>query len=107
MEILYLIITLLIGGLIGYFIASRQLNSLKTQLYLQTKHHEDLLEAEKKQHATETERYREENLRIQNQAENNIKTGRRSKPAGSCPAGGKACTRRKTRPSKTRNRKSA
>lgn len=73
MEILYLIITLLIGGLIGYFIASRQLNSLKTQLYLQTKHHEDLLEAEKKQHATETERYREENLRIQNQAENNIK----------------------------------
>lgn len=47
MEILYLIITLLIGGLIGYFIASRQLNSLKTQLYLQTKHHEDLLEAEK------------------------------------------------------------
>ena len=29
--------------------------------------------AEKKQHATETERYREENLRIQNQAENNIK----------------------------------
>ena len=73
MEILYLIITLLIGGLIGYFIASRQLNSLKTQLYLQTKHHEDLLEAEKKQHAPETERYREENLRIQNQAENNIK----------------------------------
>ena len=73
MEILYLIITLLIGGLIGYFIASRQLNSLKTQLYLQTKHHEDLLEAENKQHATETERYREENLRIQNQAENNIK----------------------------------
>lgn len=73
MEILYLIITLLIGGLIGYFIASRQLNSLKTQLYLQTKHHEDLLEAEKKQHATETERCREENLRIQNQAENNIK----------------------------------
>jgi len=73
MEILYLIITLLIGGLIGYFIASRQLNSLKTQLYLQTKHHEDLLEAEEKQHATETERYREENLRIQNQAENNIK----------------------------------
>lgn len=35
MEILYLIITFLIGGLIGYFIASRQLNSLKTQLYLQ------------------------------------------------------------------------
>ena len=73
MEILYLIITLLAGGLVGYFAATRQLNSLKAQLHLQASHHEDLLEAEKRQHAAAIERFKEENLRIQNQAENSMK----------------------------------
>lgn len=70
MEILYLILTLIIGGVLGYLAASRQLNALKTQLHLQVTHQEELLQAEKRQAATTLEQLKEENLRIQHQVEN-------------------------------------
>lgn len=70
MEILYLILTFIIGGVLGYLAASRQLNALKTQLYLQVTHQEELLQAEKRQTATTLEQLKEENLRIQHQVEN-------------------------------------
>lgn len=70
MEILYLILTLIIGGVLGYLAASRQLNALKTQLHLQVTHQEELLQAEKRQTATTLEQLKEENLRIQHQVEN-------------------------------------
>lgn len=70
MEILYLILTFIIGGVLGYLAASRQLNALKAQLHLQASHQEDLLQAEKRQAATALEQLKEENQRIQHQAEN-------------------------------------
>lgn len=70
MEILYLILTFIIGGVLGYLAASRQLNALKTQLHLQVTHQEELLQAEKHQTATTLEQLKEENLRIQHQVEN-------------------------------------
>lgn len=70
MEILYLILTFIVGGVLGYLAASRQLNALKAQLHLQASHQEDLLQAEKRQAATALEQLKEENLRIQRQAEN-------------------------------------
>lgn len=70
MEILYLILTFIIGGVLGYLAASRQLNALKAQLHLQASHQEDLLQAEKRQTATTLEQLKEENLRIQHQVEN-------------------------------------
>ncbi len=70
MEILYLILTLIIGGVLGYLAASRQLNAQKTQLHLQVTHQEELLQAEKRQTATTLEQLKEENLRIQHQVEN-------------------------------------
>lgn len=69
MEILYLILTLIIGGVLGYLAASRQLNALKAQLHLQASHQEDLLQAEKRQAATALEQLKEENQRIQRQVE--------------------------------------
>lgn len=69
MEILYLILTFIIGGVLGYLAASRQLNALKAQLHLQASHQEDLLQAEKRQAATALEQLKEENLRIQRQVE--------------------------------------
>lgn len=68
MEILYLI-TFIVGGVLGYLAASRQLNALKAQLHLQASHQEDLLQAEKRQAATALEQLKEENLRIQRQVE--------------------------------------
>ena len=70
MEILYLILTFIVGGVLGYLAASRQLNALKAQLHLQASHQEDLLQAEKRQTATTLEQLKEENLRIQHQVEN-------------------------------------
>lgn len=70
MEILYLILTFIVGGVLGYLAASRQLNALKAQLHLQASHQEDLLQAEKRQAATALEQFKEENQRIQHQAEN-------------------------------------
>lgn len=70
MEILYLILTFIIGGVLGYLAASRQLSALKTQLHLQVTHQEELLQAEKRQTATTLEQLKEENLRIQHQVEN-------------------------------------
>lgn len=70
MEILYLILTFIVGGVLGYLAASRQLNALKAQLHLQASHQEELLQAEKRQAATALEQLKEENLRIQHQAEN-------------------------------------
>ncbi len=69
MEILYLILTFIVGGALGYLAASRQLNALKAQLHLQASHQEDLLQAEKRQAATALEQLKEENLRIQRQVE--------------------------------------
>lgn len=69
MEILYLILTFIVGGVLGYLAASRQLNALKAQLYLQASHQEELLQAEKRQAATALEQLKEENLRIQRQVE--------------------------------------
>lgn len=69
MEILYLILTFIVGGVLGYLAASRQLNALKAQLHLQASHQEDLLQAEKRQAATALEQLKEENLRIQRQME--------------------------------------
>lgn len=69
MEILYLILTFIIGGVLGYLAASRQLNALKAQLHLQASHQEDLLQAEKRQAATALEQLKEEKLRIQRQVE--------------------------------------
>lgn len=70
MEILYLILTFIVGGVLGYLAASRQLNALKAQLHLQASHQEELLQTEKRQAATALEQLKEENLRIQRQAEN-------------------------------------
>lgn len=70
MEILYLILTFIIGGVLGYLAASRQLSALKTQLHLQVTHQEELLQAEKRQTATTLEQLKKENLRIQHQVEN-------------------------------------
>lgn len=69
MEILYLILTFIVGGVLGYLAASRQLNALKAQLHLQASYQEDLLQAEKRQAATALEQLKEENLRIQRQVE--------------------------------------
>lgn len=69
MEILYLILTFIVGGVLGYLAASRQLNALKAQLHLQASHQGDLLQAEKRQAATALEQLKEENLRIQRQVE--------------------------------------
>lgn len=69
MEILYLILTFIVGGVLGYLAASRQLNALKAQLHLQASHQEDLLQAEKRQAATALEQLKEENQRIQRQVE--------------------------------------
>lgn len=69
MEILYLILTFIVGGVLGYLAASRQLNALKAQLHLQASHQEDLLQAEKRQAATALKQLKEENLRIQRQVE--------------------------------------
>lgn len=69
MEILYLILTFIVGGVLGYLAASRQLNALKAQLHLQASHQEDLLQAEKRQAATALEQLKEENQRIQRQME--------------------------------------
>lgn len=69
MEILYLILTFIVGGVLGYLAASRQLNALKAQLHLQVSHQEDLLQAEKCQAATALEQLKEENQRIQRQVE--------------------------------------
>ena len=60
MEILYLILTFIVGGVLGYLAASRQLNALKAQLHLQASHQEDLLQAEKRQTATTLEQLKEE-----------------------------------------------
>lgn len=73
MEILYLILTLIIGGMLGYLAASRQLNALKAQLHLQATHQEEMITAEKRQAATAIEQLKEENLRIQHQMENTTK----------------------------------
>lgn len=69
MEILYLILTFIVGGVLGYLAASRQLNALKAQLHLQASHQEELLQAEKRQAATALEQLKEENQRIQRQVE--------------------------------------
>ena len=69
MEILYLILTFIVGGVLGYLSASRQLNALKAQLHLQASHQEELLQAEKRQAATALEQLKEENQRIQRQVE--------------------------------------
>ena len=69
MEILYLILTFIVGGVLGYLAASRQLNALKAQLHLQASHQEDLLQAEKRQAATALEQLKKENQRIQRQVE--------------------------------------
>lgn len=69
MEILYFILTFIVGGVLGYLAASRQLNALKAQLHLQASHQEDLLQAEKRQAATALEQLKEENQRIQRQVE--------------------------------------
>lgn len=69
MEILYLILTFIVGGVLGYLAASRQLNALKAQLHLQASHQEELLEAEKRQAATALGQLKEENQRIQHQVE--------------------------------------
>lgn len=69
MEILYLILTFIVVGVLGYLAASRQLNALKAQLHLQASHQEDLLQAEKRQAATALEQLKEENQRIQRQVE--------------------------------------
>lgn len=69
MEILYLILTFIVGGVLGYLATSRQLNALKAQLHLQASHQEELLQAEKRQAATALEQLKEENQRIQRQVE--------------------------------------
>lgn len=69
MGILYLILTFIVGGVLGYLAASRQLNALKAQLHLQASHQEELLQAEKRQAATALEQLKEENQRIQRQVE--------------------------------------
>lgn len=69
MEILYLILTFIVGGVLGYLAASRQLKALKAQLHLQASHQEELLQAEKRQAATALEQLKEENQRIQRQVE--------------------------------------
>lgn len=69
MEILYLILTFIVGGVLGYLAASRQLNALKAQLHLQASHQEELLQAEKRQAATALKQLKEENQRIQRQVE--------------------------------------
>lgn len=69
MELIYPLITLLLGGAAGYIIASRNLRSLKDRLRLQESHSAELLEAERRQSAAVTERLKEENTALHQQSD--------------------------------------
>lgn len=69
MELIYSLIALLLGGVAGYIIASRNQRSLKEKIRLQETHGIELLEAERRQSAAVIERLKEENTILRNQSD--------------------------------------
>ena len=60
MEIVYLVVGVIVGGLLGYLWAARKSVSLRSELQMNQQHAQDLLKAEKERTELLTEQYRKE-----------------------------------------------
>lgn len=64
MEIVYLVIGVIVGGLLGYLFAARKSVALRSQLQWSEAHAQDLLQAEKERAAALAEQYKKETERL-------------------------------------------
>lgn len=60
MEIVYLVVGVMVGGLLGYLWAARKSVSLRSELQMNQQHAQDLLKAEKERAELLTEQYRKD-----------------------------------------------
>lgn len=67
MEIVYLVVGVIVGGLLGYLWAARKSVSLRSELQMNQQHAQDLLKAEKERTELLTEQYRKETERLRGQ----------------------------------------
>lgn len=69
MEIVYLVVGVVVGGLLGYLWAARKSVSLRSELQMNQQHAQDLLKAEKERTELLTEQYRKETERLRGQVD--------------------------------------
>ena len=69
MEIVYLVVGVIVGGLLGYLWAARKSVSLRSELQMNQQHAQDLLKAEKERTELLTEQYRKETERLRGQVD--------------------------------------
>lgn len=67
MDIVYLVVGVVVGGLLGYLWAARKSVSLRSELQMNQQHAQDLLKAEKERTELLTEQYRKETERLRGQ----------------------------------------
>ena len=67
MEIVYLVMGMIVGGLLGYLFAARKSVALRSQLQWSEAHAQDLLQAEKERAAALAEQYKKETERLHGQ----------------------------------------
>ena len=92
MEIVYLVVGVIVGGLLGYLWAARKSVSLRSELQMNQQHAQDLLKAEKERTELLTEQYRKDTERLRGQVDETFRemgggrsgtgyfTGRASQP---------------------------
>ena len=88
MEIVYWVVGVIVGGLLGYLWAARKSVSLRSELQMNQQHAQDLLKVEKERAELLTEQYRKDTERLRGQvdelsgkwAETGYFTGRASQP---------------------------
>ena len=69
MEIVYLVVGVIVGGLLGYLWAARKSVSLRSELQMNQQHTQDLLKAEKERTELLTEQYRKDTERLRGQVD--------------------------------------
>ena len=69
MEIVYLVVGVIVGGLLGYLWAARKSVSLRSELQMNQQHAQDLLKAEKERAELLTEQYRKDTERLRGQVD--------------------------------------
>ena len=69
MEIVYLVVGVIVGGLLGYLWAARKSVSLRSELQMNQQHAQDLLKAEKERTELLIEQYRKETERLRGQVD--------------------------------------
>ena len=69
MEVVYLVVGVIVGGLLGYLWAARKSVSLRSELQMNQQHAQDLLKAEKERTELLIEQYRKETERLRGQVD--------------------------------------